>query len=146
MASNGIELLTTLAKSRELSETDLPKIYQRLIDDGGLDTESLTVDGIVRGLNRDPNAPWHELYFGACELLAYYIVIGKSELQTIDCLSRCVAIMLTSIGIPSGYGSGIELANICRLLHLMGDAMYEDLDVMFCFVADQLSHPPPVRW
>ena len=147
--SDGLILLKKLCKSSRLQEECIPELVEMLIDFGGIDTEKLTPDMVIRGLQRERDAGWHELGFSARELLSYYAAMGVEQMKVEfadpkAAMVAAIVVMLAATGIPSGIGSGFELANICLILHSLGGVLYDDFEELYCWVAAAAQHTEPL--
>jgi hypothetical protein len=141
----GLALLKRLCKSKDVPENQIPALITELIDFGGIDTRELTVDMVLRGLNREPGANWDELRFSAYEMLSYFTAMGSDGMRAEFndarmALVATIVIALAATSIPSGIGTGYELPNICLILHAMADVYYEELETVVSWVGAELRH------
>jgi len=142
----GSELLGLLCANRGLDPSWVALVAQHMVTSGGIDTSDLTEEMVMSGLNRLPQAPWMTLYSSLSEMLFFYATLEGFNIDTLDGLAAVGTVAIVSAGIPTGYGTGYELSNICRVLSSLEQFLYEDIDDVFCFVASQLAHPEPLQW
>ena len=141
--NTGMDLLKRLLLSRGLDETWIPEVVRSMIAYGGIDTEDLNEESVLQGLSRAPNAPWREL-IESCGCLLHLYWQETSQPDDLVVLGAVGAIAIVSFGIQSKFGTGWELANICKVLYVLREPLYEDLEVVFIFVANQLNSPESV--
>lgn len=118
--TSGLDLFSHVCRASRLGADANGEILNRVISDGGVDTESLSLEDLLAGLSDSDGGHWHKLSFGLDELLAQYIAMDEADPEWDECaaLAAVVAIVILSHSTKRGLeDSSMLFDNVCRIIY-----------------------------
>lgn len=97
-------LLTAACQELGFTDRCMDRSAEEFVAFGGVDTEDLTTDDVIAGVNNEDGARWRDLAFGADEVLALLQTVGATELTKTSSVTAFVCGAILCHAIARGYG------------------------------------------
>lgn len=99
-----LEVLQRVAHETRGGDDAMAKFVVYFIEFGGIDTQELTADEVMKGIHDQDDANWRELWWSANETGYSYASLTREDLDPVTTGAACVCAILMSHAVHRGHG------------------------------------------